>query len=89
MKGYSTFLKAPGLEPQHQMFPCHIQDIRWEGVLPLCRDAVGVFYRPSQLRDDVKVFNYSAYSASSSCRSLSIDFKPRNFNNARFMIFIL
>ena len=27
MKGYSTFLKAPGLEPHHQMhFKYHIQD---------------------------------------------------------------
>ena len=28
---------------------CHIQDTRWGGVLPLCREAVGVFYSPSRL----------------------------------------
>ena len=28
MKEYSSFLKAPGLKPQHQMVKCHIQDIR-------------------------------------------------------------
>ena len=50
MKEYSAFPKAPALlEPQHQIVLCHIQDTCWEGVLPLCGDAVGVFYSPSRL----------------------------------------
>ena len=44
MKEYSTFPKAPGLEPHYQMkfsvLPRTL--IGWE-VLPLCRDAVGLF----------------------------------------------
>ena len=28
---------------------CYIQDTRWVGVLPLCRDAVGIFYSLSRL----------------------------------------
>ena len=48
--GYSEFPKASALlEPYHQIVLCHIQDTRWEGVLPLCRRAVGVFYNPSRL----------------------------------------
>ena len=50
MKGYSAFPKAPALlEPHHQIVYCHIQDTRLGGVLPLCREAVGVFYSPSRL----------------------------------------
>ena len=30
-------------------YPGHILDTRWGGVLPLCRDAAGVFYSPSRL----------------------------------------
>ena len=49
-KGYSAFPKAPALlEPHHQIVHCHIQDTRWGGVLPLCREAAGVFYSPSRL----------------------------------------
>ena len=50
MKGYSTFPKVPALlEPHEQIVQCHIKDICWGGVfLPLSRDAVGVFYSPSQ-----------------------------------------
>ena len=29
IKGQSTFLKATGLEPHHQIVLCHIQDTRW------------------------------------------------------------
>ena len=50
MKKYSTFPKAPRLEPQHQMVYCHIQDTRWGGVFPLYRVAVDVFYSSSRLR---------------------------------------
>ena len=43
MKRYSTFPKAPGVEPQHQMGLCHIQDTRWgRSLIPLQK------YRPSQ-----------------------------------------
>ena len=51
MKGYSAFPKAPALlEPHHQIVYCHIQDThRGGGVLPLCKEAVGVFYSPSRL----------------------------------------
>ena len=49
MKEYSMFPKALALlELQHQIVSCHIQDTRWE-YLPLCKDAVGVFYSPSRL----------------------------------------
>ena len=46
MKGYSTFPKAPGLECHPQTVSCHIQETDWK-VLPVCRDAVSVFYRSS------------------------------------------
>ena len=50
MKGYSAFPKAAALlEPHHQIVYCHIQETRWGGVLPHCREAVGVFYRSSRL----------------------------------------
>ena len=49
MKGYSIFPKAPVLlKPHHQIVYGHIRTLV-EGVLPLCRDAVRVFYRPSRL----------------------------------------
>ena len=46
MKGYSTFPKTSALlEPHHQIFYYHIRThVRW--VLPLCRDATGVFTTP-------------------------------------------
>ena len=44
IREYSTFSKAPALlEPHHQIVQYHIQDIYWR------KDAVGVFYSPSQL----------------------------------------
>ena len=47
MKEHSTLPKASALpEPFHKIVWCHIQDTHWE-VLPLCREAVSVFYRPS------------------------------------------
>ena len=50
MKRYSAFPKAPALlEPHHQIVKCHIQDTCWRGVLPLCREAVGVSFSPSRL----------------------------------------
>ena len=49
MKRYSAFPKAPALlEPYHQIVLCHIRTLVG-GVLPLCRDAVGVFCNPSRL----------------------------------------
>ena len=46
MKGCSAFPKAPtSLETHHQIVLCHIQDTHWG--LPLCREAVGIFYSPS------------------------------------------
>ena len=39
-----TFLKAPRLEPHNQT-----QDTFWWVVLPLSRNAVGVFYSPNQM----------------------------------------
>ena len=45
MKGYSTFSKASGLEPHHQMqFSVIPRTLAGYGVLPLCRGEVGVFY---------------------------------------------
>ena len=49
MKGYSTFPKAPALlEPHHPIILCQSRTFIG-GVLPLCREAVGVFYSPSRL----------------------------------------
>ena len=48
MKGYSTFPKAPALvEPCHQKID--VTSMTLGGILPLCRDAVSVFYSTSQL----------------------------------------
>ena len=50
MKGCSAFPKTPvSVEPRHQIVSCHIEDTRWVGFLPFFREAVDVFYRPSQL----------------------------------------
>ena len=46
MKSYSAFPKA--LE-SHWIVQCHIKDTNKEEVLPLHREAVGVFYSPSRL----------------------------------------
>ena len=63
MKGYSVFPKAPALlEPHHQIVYCHIQDTRWGVVLPLCREAVGVFYSPSRL-GKISVEEKSTYAS--------------------------
>ena len=45
MKGYSTFLKAPGLEPHYQMDSIISRTLvaGEGGVYPFDRDAVGVF----------------------------------------------
>ena len=48
VKVYSTFLKAPRLEPLHQIVLCHIQDTHWGGVFPLCWDAVSISYSSIQ-----------------------------------------
>ena len=56
MKGCSGFPKAPALlEPHRQIVWCHIQDTHWAGVLPLCRDIVGVFYIPSWLGKNMAI----------------------------------
>ena len=34
------------MEPHHQIILYHIHDTRW-GVLPVCKDAFGVFYIPA------------------------------------------
>ena len=49
IKEYSTFSKAPGLEPHHQMqFSVTFRILVAGTVLPLCRDADGVFYDLTQ-----------------------------------------
>ena len=54
MKEYSAFPKAPVLlETHHQIVQCHNQDTRL-GVPPLSKEAVGAFYRPSQLGNPTK-----------------------------------
>ena len=56
MKGYSAFPKAPALlEPHYKIVFCHIHETRW-GVVPLCRGAFGIFYRPSRLGKDISGF---------------------------------
>ena len=55
MKGFAAFSKTSVLlEPHHQIVYCHIQDTRCGGVLPCIREAVGVFYSPSQLGNMVR-----------------------------------
>ena len=44
MKKYSTFLKAPGSEPHHQMQSHVISRLLIDEVLPLCREVVGLFF---------------------------------------------
>ena len=52
IKGDSAFPKAPALlEPHHQIDSCYKQYV-YGGVLPLCRNAVVVFYSPSRLGSD-------------------------------------
>ena len=47
MKGYSAFPKAPALlEPHHLDCLVSYAGHSLGGVLPLCREAVGVFYSP-------------------------------------------
>ena len=49
MKEYSTFPKDPALlKPHHQIVYMQDSCCVW-GVLPLCREAVGVFYSSSQM----------------------------------------
>ena len=49
MKRYFIFSKTPRLETHNQIVSCHIQDTHWGKFLPLCRDAVSIFYSPSQV----------------------------------------
>ena len=50
MKGYSVLSKASALlERHHQIILCHIRTFVVGGILPLSREAVGVFYCPSRL----------------------------------------
>ena len=46
MKRHFAFLKATGLEPHHQM---QFRVITRVGVLPICRDAVGIFFSLNRL----------------------------------------
>ena len=43
-EAYSAFPKAPALLESHQQTFSVIPGYSLEGVLPLCRDAVGIFY---------------------------------------------
>ena len=45
MEEYSTFSKAPKLEPHHDKVYCHIQDTHWV-VLLICREVIDIFYSP-------------------------------------------
>ena len=56
-KRHSAFPKSPLLlEPHHQIVYCHIQNTRRGWVLPLCKDAVGVFYSTSRLSNSISVW---------------------------------
>ena len=49
-KGYSTFPKAPAsLEPHPQVVECHISRTLVRRAIPLCREAISVFYSPCRL----------------------------------------
>ena len=52
MKGYSAFPKAPAPSDFLVSYPGHSLG---GGVLPLCREAVGVFYSPSRLGNQTTV----------------------------------
>ena len=43
MKGYSTFLKGPEIEPHHEIVLYHIQYT--------CRDEFGAFYNPADFTE--------------------------------------
>ena len=50
VKRYSPYSIAPGLVLHHPIVSCHKQDTHWgEGRLTHSRDAVDVFYSPSQM----------------------------------------
>ena len=51
MKGYCTFPKAPALLKPHHQIVCVISGHSLEGILPLCRYAVSVFYSPADWAD--------------------------------------
>ena len=52
LKSNSTFLKDPGLKLRHQMVRCH-NVFEVGGILPLCRDVVGIFYNPCCVLDTI------------------------------------
>ena len=51
MKGYSEFPMLQLLKTYHHIVLCHIQGTRLAGggVLPFCKDVIGVFSSPSRL----------------------------------------
>ena len=49
MKGYPRYPKAPSREPHHQIVLLYSGYTLASEVLPLIRDAISVFYRPSLL----------------------------------------
>ena len=55
MKEYSTFPKASGVEPHHQVqFSVICKTLIDGGVLPLCKDAVGGFAVPPDRTNSYK-----------------------------------
>ena len=55
MKGCTVFPKPPALLGPHQTFVSYPGHSLVGGVLPLCREAVGVFYSPSRLGKRVDI----------------------------------
>ena len=78
IKGYLTFPKVLAiLEPHHH--PEH----SLEGVLPLCRDAVGVFYSPVRLGKLFKISNivYQVFLSKMNHYPSTVWFQISNNNN--------
>ena len=79
IKGYSTFFNAPASLEIHHQIVCVIARTSVRGVLTLCRDVVGVFYRPSQLgqhRHMSSFVSISVFVCVSVCEKISINYFP-------------
>ena len=84
LKGYSTFPKAPALDPHHRIVLCHIEDTLWVEVLLPCKDAVGVFDIPSWLGWQWNGFTCLIYFYVHGFLSFQINTKKKNYSIQKY-----
>ena len=89
LKEYSAFPKAPTLLKPHYQIACVMSRTLIGGVLPLCKDAVGVFYSPSQLGLCVYIYIYIYLLDKSNSSFVSLIFVHQIFKNYQFWLGIL